>query len=101
MENHVCKMSKSEGVINDPNVKKKEDVFYFYGDINMANVVGCINSSIYCRHRENVQYELYPGIPPQKTFNQVLVDSREYGYIGIHATKDINIGEELLCYYIF
>ena len=48
----------------DPNVKNKENLFYFYKDVNMGNVAGYINSSIYCRHRENMQYELYPRIPP-------------------------------------
>ena len=80
-------------MVEDPTVKKKKDLFYFYGDVNMGNVAGYINSSIYCRHRENVQYELYPRIPPWKIFKQALVDSKEYGYIGVHATKNINIGE--------
>ena len=92
---------KMYSMVEDPNVDKDEDLFYVYGDVNMGNVAGYINSSIYCRHRENVEYELYPGIPPWKTFKQDLVNSKEYGYVGIHATKDINIGEELLCYYSF
>ena len=92
---------KMYSIVEDPFVDKDEDLFYFYGDTNMGNVAGYINSSIYCRHRENVEYELYPGIPPWKTFKQDQVDSREYGHIGIRATKDISIGEELLCYYSF
>ncbi|MCO5594085.1 hypothetical protein L7F22_048106 [Adiantum nelumboides] len=92
---------KMYSIVEDPNVDKDEDLLYVYGDVNMGNVAGYINSSIYCRHRENVEYQLYPGISPWKTFKQDLVDSKEFGYIGIHATRNINIGEELLCYYNF
>lgn len=88
-------------MVEDPKVDKDEDLFYFYGDVNMGNVAGYINSSINCKNRENAEYELYPGIPPWRTFKQDLVDSKEYGHIGVRATKDINIGEELLCYYSF
>ena len=92
---------KVYSIVEDPNVDKDEDHYYFYGDVNMGNVAGYINSSIYCRDRENVEYELYPGIPPWKTFEHDLVDGKEYGHIGIRASKDIHIGEELLCYYSF
>ncbi|MCO5550976.1 hypothetical protein L7F22_004471 [Adiantum nelumboides] len=92
---------KMYSIVEEPNVDKDEDLLYVYGDVNMENVAGYINSSIYYRHRENVEYQLYPGISPWKTFKQVLVDSKEFGYIGIHATRNINIGEELLCYYNF
>ncbi len=92
---------KMYSIVEDPNVDTDEDLFYVYGDVNMGNVAGYINSSIYCRHRENVEYELYPGIPPWKIFKQDLVNSKEFGHIGLRATKDINIGEELLCYYNF
>ncbi|MCO5569843.1 hypothetical protein L7F22_023557 [Adiantum nelumboides] len=92
---------KMYSIVEDPNVDKDEDLLYVYGDVNMGNVAGYINSSIYCRHRENVEYQLYPGISPWKTFKQDLVDSKAFGYIGIHATRNINIGEELLCYYNF
>ena len=92
---------KVYSMVEDPKVDKYEDLFYFYGDVNMGNVAGYINSSINCRNRENAEYELYPGIPPWRTFKQDLVDSKEYGHIGVRATKDINIGEELLCYYSF
>ncbi|MCO5550977.1 hypothetical protein L7F22_004472 [Adiantum nelumboides] len=92
---------KMYSIVEEPNVDKDEDLLYVYGDVNMENVAGYINSSIYYRHRENVEYQLYPGISPWKTFKQDLVDSKEFGYIGIHATRNINIGEELLCYYNF
>ncbi|MCO5552457.1 hypothetical protein L7F22_005969 [Adiantum nelumboides] len=92
---------KMYSIVEDPNVDKDEDLLYVYGDVNMGNVAGYINSSIYCRHRENVEYQLYPGISPWKTFKKDLVDSKDFGYIGIHATRNINIGEELLCYYNF
>ena len=92
---------KVYSMVEDPNVNDKEDIFYFYGDVNMRNVVEYINSSIYSRHRENMQYYIYPKIPHWKTFKKVLVDSKEYGYIGVFVVKDINIGEELLCYYNF
>ncbi|MCO5567907.1 hypothetical protein L7F22_021603 [Adiantum nelumboides] len=92
---------KVYSIVEDPNVDKDEDLLYVYGDVNMGNVAGYINSSIYYRHRENVEYQLYPGISPWKTFKQDLVDSKEFGYIGIHATRNINIREELLCYYNF
>ena len=57
-----CPRVKVYSMVEDPNVKKKEDLFYFYGGVNMGNAARYINSSIYCRHRENVQYELYPRI---------------------------------------
>ena len=88
-------------MVEDPNVDKQEDLFYIYGDVTMGNIAGYINSSITCRQKENVEYELYPRIPPWKTFQQELVDGKEYGHIGICAIKNINIGEELLCYYSF
>lgn len=92
---------KVYSMVEDPTVQKNEDLSYLYGDVNMGNVAGYINSSIYCRHKENVEYEFFPGLPPWKTFKQDVVDSKEYGYIGIRATKDINVGEELLCFYKF
>ena len=67
----------------------------------MGNIAGYINSSITCRQKENVEYELYPGIPPWKTFQQELVDGKEYGHIGIRAIKNNNIGDKLLYYYSF
>ena len=67
----------------------------------MGNIAGYINSYITCRQKENVEYELYPGIPPWKTFQQELVDGKEYGHIGFLATKDMNIEKELLCSYTF
>ena len=92
---------KVYSIVEDPNVDKDEDLFYFHGDVDMGNVAGYISSSIYCRNRENVEYELYPGIPPWRTFKHDLVDGKEYGHIGVRVIKDIGIGEELLCYYSF
>ena len=59
---------KVYSMVEDPNVDKQEDLFYIYGDVTMGNISGYINSSITCRQKENVEYELYPGIPPWKTF---------------------------------
>ena len=59
---------KVYSMVEDPNVDKQEDLFYIYGDVTMGNIAGYINSSITCRQKENVEYELYPGIPPWKTF---------------------------------
>ena len=70
-------------MVEDPTISKNEDLFYFYGDVNMGNVAGYINSSIHCMHRENVEYEFYPGIPPWKNFEDGLIDNKEYGYIGV------------------
>lgn len=92
---------KVYSIVEDPKVDKVDDLFYFYGDVNMGNVAGYINSSIHCRYRENVEYVLYPEIPPWKTFKGELIDGKEFGHIGIRALKDITIGEELLCYYEF
>ena len=80
---------KVYSMVEDPTIQRNKDLFYFYGDINVGNIAQYINNSIYCRHKENVKYQLYPTTPPCK---QDIVDSKEYGYIGIYAIKGIRIG---------
>ena len=62
---------KMYSIVEDPNVDMDEDLFYVYGDVKMGNVAGYINSSIYCRHRENVEYELYLESHLGKSSNKI------------------------------
>lgn len=92
---------KMYSIVEDPTIENLDDLFYIYGDVNMGNVAGYINSSISCKDSENVEYVFYPEVPPWNISKRSIVNHIEIGYIGICALKDINVGEELLCYYEF
>ena len=58
---------------------KDDDLYYFYGEVNMGNVARYINSSIYYRGKENKEYELYPRGPTLEAFEHDLAHGKEYG----------------------